>query len=103
MGGTFLKQKPFGAIFNTLKTNTMIKNHSSIYDANEQADRLGNRDVSEYEPSELLELLYILYCEYHNSFNGQFNDWKNKILQDRAEALNDKLDSFIQDLDPDES
>lgn len=80
----------------------MSKQYASIYDANEQADRLLGRDIADYEPSELLELLLILYVEYGRQFNGQFNEWKDSILKDRAEALTDKLDSFVQDLDPSE-
>lgn len=76
--------------------------YQSIYNAVDQQARLAGRDIAEFEPHELLEMLFIIYVQYNNSFDGQFNDWKDHILADRAEALEDKQDSFVQDLDPDE-
>ena len=80
----------------------MSTTHQGIYRAEDQHARLAGRDVAEFEPHELLEMLFIIYVQYGKSFDGQFNDWKDHILLDRAEALQDKQDSFIQDLDPDE-
>ena len=74
----------------------------SIYKAEDQHARLAGRDISEYNETELLEMLFIIYVQYGQTFNGQFNEWKDHILFDRAEALQDKQDSFTQDLEPSE-
>jgi len=80
----------------------MNTTHQGIYRAEDQQARLSGRDVVEFYEEELFEMLFIIYNQYGQTFNGQFNDWKDHILADRAEALQDKQDSFIQDLDPDE-
>lgn len=80
----------------------MRKENISTYEAHNQQLRLEGRDIAEYEPDELLELLFILYVEYGSKFKGQFNEWKDKVLNERADALTDKQDSFVQDLDPNE-
>lgn len=80
----------------------MTTTHQGIYRAEDQHARLAGRDIAEYNETELLEILFIIYVQYGQTFNGQFNEWKDQILFDRAEALQDKQDSFIQDLDPDE-
>jgi len=78
----------------------MSTQHQGIYRAADQQARLAGRDISEFEESELLEMLFIIYVQYARDFEGQFNDWKDHILAERAEALEDKHDSFMQDLDP---
>lgn len=73
-----------------------------ISEAHDQQARLSGRPLATLNERELFELIIIMYHEFSHDFMTT-TDWKDKILKDRAEALDDKLDSFAQDLDPSES